>query len=252
MSSRQDPDDSRIVGIAVQIITLGTLILPVLGAIVRYVAYLNTNGVSPPDRLAVSEGIPELAVDGLRVVYVAAVALPAAFFLRWIRDPRPGKLQARAIAIVIVIIVTIVAFPSFPVSAEASITLVSLYLVAEVAATSHISSRRIWLPALVILAFIAVMTGLTYQGEPAETYTFSTSSPPPGLYARLGEGDGFTYLLPCSGPRRTIGVPTADILGTVSLPQTRVDFLYSFEQPSLLAIVFAGAHMPVGLNPGCP
>lgn len=52
----------------------------------------------------------------------------------------------------------------------------------------------------------------------SETTTFTT-----GTYARVAESAEFLYLVPCAGPRRTVGVPVSDIQA-VEFGQRYVDF----------------------------
>ena len=198
--------------ILTQVLSIGTLMLPVVGTAVRWTGFLLSGVVPLYTRLAVAAPVGELALTGAPTVVTTTVAVLMIVLLY--RNARRSRLQA--------------------------ITERLNSYTKLVGAGALIRRHQ---AAIIACVFVLVGAGWgrIYHGEQAGYYTFSASANlAPGWYARVGTVDDDVFLIPCA---HSTGGPVM-----VEAPQaTVVGVTWRAVAPTSIADILVP-----GLQPDCP
>jgi hypothetical protein len=112
-------------------------------------------------------------------------------------------------------------------------------------------TRVLVLFAIAWLVVISALAGLIYRGEVASYYDMDSqlTAISDGWYARVGERDGFLYLMPCPRATSPVVAVRADAIRGI---RTRMSAPARSPAPSLWALAVQRGVERLGLDPACP
>jgi hypothetical protein len=264
--SGQPAADRRLtdrVTLAGQSIAVVVVLLPAVGAFVRYFALMADDNVSHRMRVALARPVPALAAMGVVAVMPAAVLfgylLAAERWLNpYLRRRRAAKTPGRkaTIGAVLLMVFTFLLaavllatgpFPMFPIA-----VVLSLVAILISHRLRHLPAN-IWTrwPCLIPLLASSIVIGVGNGGgigySPSE-YVFATKTQiPNGIYIDLGEADGVRYLRSCvDGDERVRVVRVADVLSETMAKAARPP------ESSLWSIIRGTGELQLGVVYACP
>jgi hypothetical protein len=192
------PSLTASLSLAAQVAGVFTVLLPVSGAVIRYVAYRLTPGISTPSKLAVAASLSELAAAGLGLVGLMLLLLVFAAFFPLVRG-RPPIPRDQGILMAVLLVAVVVLIPGLSTTVPTVIAVLASMWLAVAPVTTRVGSRGVLVGIGVFVLALSAMYGATYPGEGPATYDFDPlkTSLPSGHYVRVGERDDLVFLLTC-------------------------------------------------------
>lgn len=208
-----DKNDSAIAWLSTagQLAAVSAVVMPLVGALVRGVAFATDARLPSPGHLAVSAPAGDLAMTGVLVsLPTMAVAVAVALIVWRGRIPARFEVSLRAeLALLALSSVAVGAVCYVPTGNLALVVVSSVgYVTGEL--TPRIAAfvgrpgpgrvGRLIVVTGVVAVVTGIASGLIYSPAPAASYRFvaSTAGPRDGWYVPLGETAGLALLHPCA------------------------------------------------------
>lgn len=200
------------------------VMLPVSGAVTRYVHFAIVDRLADPASLAVTLPIGELAAAGLLSVVFAVTLFAAAHAAYALVFRGESPLRLRILAIVTTILglaaATLFLLAGATLLALVGVTTTALIFAVVTLRLGHpLRGRRVVTTLVAYYVITAAYWGVTSGGYPRGDFTFVEESPvPAGAYVRLAASESFIYLGSCSGGS-VVQVPSSAVAQVVYGPR---------------------------------